>query len=271
MMPYNKDYWFDYHVMHGWNVKDYNYFPEEIFLNLKEKDQPSQLYQKNKNNVELNNYLKQICNNINLDLYYWDCSLSNKMFALMIISDNHLCTDAWFELGKQIEYQDKIFLLNLIKNRIKITQNFIDLDFQSFKNNLFQDIHTNYYLHQKNFMAQYLADILGGDQLVPYKNDEDATATILEIIYLQQYDRFDKYDLINNFYFNSIKKIKFINNFKNTPYFSNICQTLKLSINNLDLKNKNNFDYILKNYFFNFLNEEINSDRFKIYINSLIK
>ena len=271
MMPYNINYWFDYHIKHGWNVKDYNYFPEEIFLNLKEKNKPSEIYQKNKSNIELNNYFKQICNNINLNLYYWDCSLSDKMSALMITSDNILCTDAWFELGKKIEHEDKTFLLSLIKNRIKITKNFIDSDFKSFKENLLMDIYTNYYIHQKDFMPQYLADIIGGDQLIPYRNDVDATTTLLEIIYLQQYNRFDKYDLIENFYFKSIKKIKFINNFINKPYFLDICQNLELKINNMDIKNKNNFNYILKTYFFDVLNDEINSDRFKKYINSLIK
>lgn len=271
MMPYNINYWFDYHIKHGWNVKDYNYFPEEIFLNLKEKNKPSEIYQKNKSNIELNNYFKQICNNINLNLYYWDCSLSDKMSALMITSDNILCTDAWFELGKKIEHEDKTFLLSLIKNRIKITQNFIDSDFKSFKENLLMDIYTNYYIHQKDFMPQYLADIIGGDQLIPYRNDVDATTTLLEIIYLQQYNRFDKYDLIENFYFKSIKKIKFINNFINKLYFLDICQKLELKINNMDVKNKNNFNYILKTYFFDVLNDEINSDRFKKYINSLIK
>ena len=81
----------------------------------------------------------------------------------MITSDNILCTDAWFELGKKIEHEDKTFLLSLIKNRIKITKNFIDSDFKSFKENLLMDIYTNYYIHQKDFMPQYLADIIGGD------------------------------------------------------------------------------------------------------------
>ena len=259
---YSEEQWFDYALFNGHNTKDWNCFPEQVLFNLIKEQKESSLYCKNLSNSEINKYYQFLSSKLDIKFYYCNTSLSDNLKSIFIFSDNVYPIQAHFIQGMILSSEDKNIAFNFLNNYFNLVKNIFTDNKNKYLINLFS---TTDYIIKNKYLYRYIITLLCGDQLIPYNNLYNFTLTTFYFIWNQDLDKLINVKNNNTFYNKIINKILFIfNNFYNEKLL-NI-----FDIKEEEILNKNNIFYILDNYFISYFYNELNSNRFFKYIESIV-